>query len=282
MLTKRRRNRAAASVALAAALAVAAVGASASSSAASSASSAAANPGLMTPGTLVVGMNLQFKPEMYLKGNTPAGYDVDLVKKLAKALGVKLKIDNLAFTGLIPGLQAKKFDLVSVGLTNTPARAGVVAFTNPYVPYAQVLAVPTKDAAGVTSTSALNKSGKVITALLGSTAQAEAKSVFPNATVTALADQNSDFQLVATGRANGIVVEDYLLAQFQSANPGKIAKAHIKPLDVQYGSWAVQHGNTKLVKALNSFLCTAQKNGTLAKIYEKDFGVPSFPGLPAC
>ena len=117
--------------------------------------------------------------------------------------------------------------------------------------------------------------------LVGTVADATG-AVVPNATVTALADQNSDFQLVATGRANGIVVEDYLLAQFQAANPGKIAKAHIKPLQVQYGSWAVQHGNTKLVKALNSFLCKAQKNGTLAKIYEKDFAVPSFPGLPAC
>lgn len=259
-------------------MAAAVVGVSASSSVASS----SANPGLMTAGTLVVGMNLQFKPEMYLKGNTPAGYDVDLVKALAKAMGVKLKIDNLAFTGLIPGLQSKKFDLVSVGLTNTPARAKVVAFTSPYVPYAQVLAVPTKDAASVTSTSVLNKKGKVISALLGSTAQIEAKTVFPNATVTALADQNADFLLVATGRANGIVVEDYLLAQFQAANPGKLAKAPIKPLDVQYGSWAVQHGNSKLVKYLNSFLCTAQKNGTLAKIYEKDFAVPAFPGLPAC
>ncbi len=34
---------------------------------------ASAPPGLMTTGTLVVGMDLQFKPEMYLKGSTPAG-----------------------------------------------------------------------------------------------------------------------------------------------------------------------------------------------------------------
>jgi ABC-type amino acid transport substrate-binding protein len=253
-----------------------AVGASASSSAASS-----TNPGLMSSGTLTVGMTLQFKPEMYLKGTQPAGYDVDILHLLAAKLGVKLHIDNLAFTGLIPGLQAKKFDMVSVGLTNTPARSQVVSFSNPYVPYAQVLAVPTKDG-GITSTSALNKAGDTITALLGSTAQMEAQKLFPKAKIDALADQNSDFNLVATGRANGIVVEDYLLSQYQSTNPGKLVKVKLPPLDVQYGSYAVQHGNTTLAKYLNGFLCTEQKNGTLAKLYEKDFGVPTFPGLPAC
>src|SRR4029077_16884306 len=118
-MLKGKRNRAVAATLAAAtlsAVAVAVAGVSSSSSAAS------ATPGLMSSGTLVVGMTLQFKPEMYLKGSTPAGYDVDILHLLAKKLGAKLKIDNLAFTGLIPGLQAKKFDMVSVGLTNTPAR----------------------------------------------------------------------------------------------------------------------------------------------------------------
>jgi ABC-type amino acid transport substrate-binding protein len=274
---KVRRNRAVAAVLAGAALSGAAIaGVSASSSV------AASNPGLMSANTLVVGMTLQFKPEMYLKGSTPAGYDVDLLHMLAKKLGVKLKIDNLAFTGLIPGLQAKKFDMVSVGLSNTPARAQVISFSNPYVPYAQILAVPASKAASTTSTSVLNKPGKVITALLSSTAQTEAQTVFPKAKVTALADQTSDFNLVATGRADGIVVEDYLLAQYNTTNPGKLAEAKIKPLDVQFGSYAVQKGNTTLVKSLNTFLCTEQKNGALAKLYKKDFGTPKFPGLPAC
>lgn len=276
-MLKRRRNRAVAATLAAAALTAGAVaGTTASSSAASS------NPGLMTPGTLVVGMTLQFKPEMYLIGSTPAGYDVDILHLLAKKLGAKLRIDNLAFTGLIPGLQAKKFDMVSVGLTNTPARAQVVSFTTPYVPYAQVLAVPTKDASTITSTGQLNKPSDVITALLSSTAQMEAQKLFPKAKIDALADQESDFNLVATGRANAIVVEDYLLSQYQKVNPGKLSKVKLPPLDVQYGSYAVQHGNTALVSYLNKFLCTEQDNGTLAKLYEKDFGTPTFPGLPAC
>ncbi len=249
---------------------------------ASSAASSSAPPGLMSQGTLTVGMSLQFKPEMYIKNGKPAGYDVDLLNKLAAYAHVKLNIQNLAFTGLIPGLQTKKFDLVSVGLSPTPARQKVISFTKAYVPYVQVVGIPAKDANTVTSIAALNKPGNVITALLGSTAQTKAQQVFPKAKVQALSDQNSDFSLVATGRANAIVVEDYLLAQYSKANPGKLVQSKIKPLDVQYGSYAVQKGNTALSSYLNKFLCTESKNGTLAKLYKKDFGTKTFVGVPAC
>jgi ABC-type amino acid transport substrate-binding protein len=267
--------------AAAAALAVSMIG-SGAASASSAKAAAGAPPGLMTSGTLVVGMDLQFKPEMYLNGSTPAGYDVDLLHKLAAYAHVKLVIKNIGFNGLIPGLQTKKFDIVSVGLSPTAAREKVISFSNAYVPYAQIVGIPKKDANTITKVSQLNTPNDTITALLGSTDESQAKTTFPKAKINALADQNSDFSLVATGRANAIVVEDYLLAQYSKANPGQLVQAKIKPLDVQYGSYGVQHGNTALAKYLNTFLCTEDKNGTLAKLYEKDFGVKSFPGVPAC
>ena len=228
-------------------------------------------------------MDLQFKPEMYLSAGKPAGYDVDLLKLLAKTMHTKLNIQNLDFNGLIPGLQAKKYDLVSVGLSNTPARAKVVSFTQPYVPYAQVLGVPAKQASSVTSASQLDVSGKTITALQGSTDQQLAQQVFTKATVTGFPDQNAAFLQVATGRASGIVVEDYLLAQYAASNPNSIAEAKLaKPLQVQYGSWATPQGNSAFISYLNGFLCKAQKDGTLAKLYEKDFGTKTMPAMPAC
>ncbi len=63
-----------------------------------------------------------------------------LLKALAKQWGVKLDIKNLDFNGLIPGLVAKKFDMVSVGLSATPERRKSISFSRPYVPYAQILA----------------------------------------------------------------------------------------------------------------------------------------------
>lgn len=255
---------------------------SGSDSAAPSASGAGdAGLDLVTPGTLVVGMNLQFPPEMYLDDQgKPAGYDVDLVTKLAEHLGLTLDIQNLDFNGLIPGLQAKKFDLVSVGLTPTDERKKVIDFTRAYVPYTSVLAVPADDTTEP-SIEAYNVSGKTITALQGSSGEQLAKTTFPNATVTGFADQNAALLEVATGRAAGSVVEDYILAQFTKANPGQLKKAALpEPLDLSYGAWGVQKGNTALVEALDSFLCTEQTDGGLAQMYEANFGVTEFPPMP--
>jgi ABC-type amino acid transport substrate-binding protein len=277
------------SVGLAAAALLAACSSSGGSSASSSGGSApagggttaaAAAAGLMNKGTLTVGMNLQFKPEMYLDNGKPAGYDVDLLKKLAAKLGVKLNIQNLDFNGLIPGLQAKKFDLVSVGLTPNPERAKVIDFTRAYVPYSSVLAVKQSDNS-TPDISTYNKSGVTITALQGSSDETLAKSSFPQAKIVGLSDQNATLLEVQTGRAKGAVLEDYILAQYVKANPNQVKQAALgKPLSLSYGSWAVQKGNTALKTQLDSFLCTAQTDGTLAALYKQDFGatLPTMPG----
>jgi polar amino acid transport system substrate-binding protein len=264
-------------VALAAAAVVAAV-----ATAAGSAKPAVDNPyNLNTPGTLVVGMSLQFKPEMYLQNGKPAGYDVVLLNALAKQMHVKLKIENLDFNGLIPGLQSKKFDMVSVGLSATPERRKAVSFSRPYVPYAQILAARKGDATPA-SVRAWNDSSKTITSLQGSTAEQLVGKEFPKAKSSSFPDQNAAFLQVATGRADAIVVENYLLAQFNKSNGNKLKEVPFpRPLHVEYGSYAVQKGNTKLALFLNKFICGVQGSGQLAKIYKQTEGA-ALPPMPAC
>lgn len=275
MHTRRGRGRVAAAAALAAAIAAfAAAGATAKPH--------AANPyNLITPGTLTVGMDLEFKPEMYLQNGKPAGYDVELLNVLAKQMNVKLKIQNLAFTGLIPGLVAKKFDMVSVGLSPTPERKKSVTFSRAYVPYAQILA-ERKNESTPASIAAWNQPSMTITSLQGSTAEQLVQKEFPKAKSASFPDQNAAFLQVATGRANGIVVENYLLAQFNKSNGNKLKEVPFKkPLNVQYGSYAVQKGNTALARYLSKFVCGVQTSGKLAKIYKQTEGAP-LPPMPGC
>jgi ABC-type amino acid transport substrate-binding protein len=260
-----------------------AVGVAAVAALGASAAPTAPNPyNLKDPATLTVGMNLQYKPQMYLdaKGQ-PAGYDVVLLKALAKQMKVKLNIQNLDFNGLIPGLVAKKFDMVSVGLSATPERKKVVTFSRPYVPYAQILAEATSDTTPATI-AAWNDPSKTITSLQGSTAEQLVQKTFPKASSKSFPDQNAAFLEVATGRAQGIVVENYLLAQFNKSNGNKLKEAPFaKPLHVEYGSWAVQKGNTKLTGYLNKFICSVQKSGKLAQMYKSTEGA-TLPPMPSC
>jgi ABC-type amino acid transport substrate-binding protein len=259
-------------------LAVAAIAVIASASAGNK----AGNPyNLKDPTTLTVGMTLQFKPEMYLNKGKPAGYDVALLNALAKKWHVKLDIKNLDFNGLIAGLVAKKFDMVSVGLSATPERKKSISFSRAYVPYSQILAEARGDNTPA-SIAAWNSSDKTITSLQGSTAEALVQKTFPNATSHSFPDQNAAFLEVATGRAQGIVVENYLLAQFNKSNGNKLKEVPFpKPLHVEYGSYGVQKGNSKLAAGLSAFICAQQKSGQLAKTYKSTIGAP-LPPMPAC
>jgi len=243
----------------------------------------ATNPhNLKDPTKLTVGMTLQFKPQMYLNSKgQPAGYDVILLKALAKQWGVKLDIKNLDFNGLIPGLVAKKFDMVSVGLSATPERRKSISFSRPYVPYAQIMAAAKGDTTPGTI-AAWNSSDKTITSLQGSTAEQLVQKTFPEATSASFPDQNAAFLEVATGRADGIVVENYLLAQFNKSNGNKLKEvAFPKPLHVEYGSYGVQKGNAKLAAGLSAFICKMQKSGALGAAYKATIGAP-LPLMPPC
>ena len=244
---------------------------------------AVANPyHLISPGTLAVGMDLSFKPEMYLnKNGKPAGYDVALLDRLAHTMHVKLEISNLGFTGLIPGLEAKKFDLVSVGFSPTPTREKSVSFSRAYVPYELVLGVPV--ASKTTATiAAWNKPTITITALEGSTDTQLAKKLFPKAKVVGYSGDTAALLQVATHRASAVMIESYLLGEFQKSNPNKLkAVPFKKPLTIQYGSYAVQKGNSALVRYLNKWLCGIQKSGWMASAYKRTESAP-LPPMPRC
>ncbi|MHB1986438.1 MAG: ABC transporter substrate-binding protein [Acidimicrobiales bacterium] len=255
---------------------------------ASACSSSSATPGksnpyhLITPGTLVVGSDLSFKPEMYLANGTPEGYDVVLAHLLAKSLHDKLRIVNLPFAGQIPAVQANKVDMISNGLSPTPVRAKAVSFSRSYVPYAFALAVSAKSHLGNT-VATFNRPSVTIAALQGSVDASLITQIFPKAHTLLLPDDTSAMLDVATGRATAVVVENYLLAAFEKANSGELKSVSLpsKILPIYYGSYAVKKGNTALVKYLNSWICREQRNGTMARVYQSTIGA-KLPPMPAC
>lgn len=229
-------------------------------------------------GTLTVGMTLQFEPQMYRDANDePAGYDVELVKMLASDLGVELDIQDLEFDALIPGLLAEQFDLVSVGLVGRPARLEQLWFTCPYVPYRQV--VVTNNDSGITSLADLNSSDVTMTALIGSTAANLISTEFPNAELVEL-EQAPAFLEVASGRADGIVVEEYLAIPFVRENPSTSVLNPDDPFAQEYGAWAVPRGDVVWLEYVNGWLGYYISNGTLDQMYTDIIGPTE--GLPAC
>ena len=199
----------------------------------------------------------------------------------SKKLGVKLKIMNLKFDGLIPGLQAKKFDIIDAGLSVTAERKKVVSFARPAQGSTFVLAARKNDTTPATF-AAWNNPSKTITFLKDSTDEITANKDFPKAKKLPLPSETSALLDVVTGRADAMVVATSALSQFNKSNPGKLKQVPFKrPLRVEYGAWALQKGNTALLKQANRFLCQLQKSGKMARLFQHWFGFAS-PPMPSC
>src|SRR5690606_34602040 len=58
------------------------------------------------------------------------GVDPDLAVLLGQVMGLKVKVEGVPLDQIIPGLQAKRYDVVLSQFSPTPERAKVVDFVN--------------------------------------------------------------------------------------------------------------------------------------------------------
>ena len=87
--------------------------------------------GLVSPGTLTVGTAFGTPPQNFLVDNAPTGSDVEIMQAIAGQMCLKADFVNLAFAGLFPALNAKKFDVVTAAVGITAQRQESLDF----VPY---------------------------------------------------------------------------------------------------------------------------------------------------
>jgi polar amino acid transport system substrate-binding protein len=79
-------------------------------------------------GTLVVAMELKSPPTTFLAedGKTPIGFNPDMVRLIAKKLGLRPEIIDTSFDSIIPGLQGHRYDMTATSMSATPERVAVV------------------------------------------------------------------------------------------------------------------------------------------------------------
>jgi polar amino acid transport system substrate-binding protein len=94
-----------------------------------------------------------------LVGGKAAGADVDIADAIAKLLGEKAQINTTGFDVLIPALLAKKCDAIISAMTDTPARAKTVDFSD-YVTVGMLLMVKNGNPSHITDLASL--SGKTV------------------------------------------------------------------------------------------------------------------------
>jgi polar amino acid transport system substrate-binding protein len=96
-------------------------------------------------GELVVGTELQFAPFDFTENGKQKGLNAELFEQLGKELGVKIKFIDLPWPSVLPGLEAKKFDVVAGPIIETKARQERYHFVLPIAEATVALMVGAKD-----------------------------------------------------------------------------------------------------------------------------------------
>ena len=227
---------------------------------------------ILKRGTLLVGMEAGYMPfEMRAKTGKIIGFDVDMAKAMAKAMGVKVKFINTNWDGIIPSLMTKKFDIIASGMTITQKRNLKINFANPYISVGQTVLLNKKLAKKITSYKQLNTSKHKIASKLGTTGEQAVKRMLPRAKYISYETEQEGAIEVINGKVDAFVY-DLPFNSIMAADKGKGEIVHLdKPFTFEPLGWAVRKGDYDFINWLNNFLFQAKNDGTYDKIYAKWF-----------
>src|SRR2546423_7096181 len=167
-------------------------------------------PAKLKSKTLIVAADATYAPNEFIgsNGKTVEGMDPDLAKALAAGMGVKVKVVNTTFDGIIPGLAAGKFDVGMSSFTDTKERQKTVDF----VTYFQAgTSFYVKASGGPTINSLADLCGHSVGVERGTTQADDAtaqngkckKAGKPGVKVAVFPDQNGANLALASGRGQG-------------------------------------------------------------------------------
>ena len=151
-------------------------------------------------GVLRVGMSTFVPWAMKDKQGNLVGFEIDVAKRLAQDMGVKVEFVPTKWSGILPALLTGKFDMIIGGMGITPERNLKVNFSQPYDYTGMSIVASKKLAKGFKTLSDFNKPSVTIAARIGTTAAAAAKKFTPNANLRLFDDESQAVQELLNGQ----------------------------------------------------------------------------------
>jgi polar amino acid transport system substrate-binding protein len=203
------------------------------------------------------------------KTNTIQGIMVDLINAIAADAGLKVEVEGMTFSTLIPSLTSNKIDIIAAAMYITPPRKEVIDFSNPIYTYGEGLFVSKKDTKEYAKlddmkgfTVGAQKGTAYVEPLEKSGLFKEVK-IYDNIP-SIIADVNAgriqagfaDKPIVAYNLQQGLFPETRLVAGYKSTIVGSVGIG-------------VRKTDADLLKKINASLEKLQKNGAVDKILAK-------------
>ena len=210
---------------------------------------------ILQRGELQVCLEPGYMPfEMKDKRGRIIGYDVDMAKRMAKEMGVKLSLKPTAWDGIIAALVTGKCDIIMSGMTITQQRNLKINFADPYVVVGQTIMMKKELQGKIKSAKDLDKPEYTVVTKLGVTGEVATRKFFKKAKIITFETESDAASEVLNGKADAIVYDQPYNILFMS-DKGKGRLVHLDtPLTYEPLGWAIRKGDPDFLNWLNNFL----------------------------
>ena len=236
--------------------------------------------GIKKYGTLVVATNAYFPPFEYKDENTGeiTGWDMDIAKKLAEKLGVKLVIADMEFDSVLLAPGANKAHISMAGISYSAKRDETLDFSDGVFDSSQVIIVKNdSDIAGP-----FDLGGKTVGVQSGTVGQllaqmdpdwageGEDACLAAPGNVSKFTTGAEAVLALTQGKVDAVIIDKFPAQKFVENYQGvKICEETV--FDDEY-AFAVKEGNKELQKWLNDAIAEMKADGKMAAINAKYFG----------
>jgi polar amino acid transport system substrate-binding protein len=212
-------------------------------------------------GKLVVGTSADYPPYEFHKQvngkDEIVGFDITIANEIAKDLGVKLEVKDMAFNGLLAALNGDKVDMIIAGMNPTPERAKSIDFSKVYYQAVQAIVVRAEDKDKYKTLDSLK--GKKVGVQMSTTQEEITKKQIAGAEVVSLAKITDLVLQLKSKKVDAIVVELPVATSYVDKNKDLIVS------DMKFDAASQNKGAAVAIKK-NSPEFVNEVNKTLDKL----------------
>ncbi len=223
-------------------------------------------------GKLVIAIDPTYPPMEFEKDGQPFGFDIDFAREVARRLGVEAELLVMDWTGIIAGLNSRRYDVIISSMNITEERSREVAFV-PYMSSFQVFVCGQGGRGGAVK-SEQDLADRVVTVQSNTTShsfvQALQKKGLPIRKILDTPNATDTFNALNAGQAEVIVTDESVGRYYARLNPAFVVTG--RALEAQPIGIAVRKEDQDLQQALGKAVESLTADGTLHRISEEWFG----------
>ncbi|QJQ95874.1 MULTISPECIES: transporter substrate-binding domain-containing protein [Halomonadaceae] len=221
---------------------------------------------------LRIGVDVPYEPYQYkLPDGTMAGFEVELVNHACERMQRECEWVEQPWDGIIPGLQARKYDFIASAMNITEERSRQVLFSEPYYQVPSVWV----GKAGAEHDLEGTLESKAIGVQQGTIQDEYVTQFYPQAEIKRYGDSGSVVVDMHAGRLDLVftafpLAQETMLSDDRFARQGELVTGPESIYGPGIGA-AFRQRDTDLVEAFNSAMAELKEDGTFDALYSSYF-----------